>query len=331
MANLKNFFNKVSNNNRIFTAEDIGEMSGNEFSQNEKAIDYQMGNLGIPRRNDLTNNSNVIYVKAHTREDGTKVKAHYRSKQDVIRNDNHQNSKNITGAAANIDSTLKLEGGITYNDYQISENAEIRNYFDHNINSAAGSLNKLALDGLINTFGYPLIQNDAVALWNMASDSTGIYNNDYINKNGAIYNDTDSLSDEYSSYKTKIKEKIKSQFGDVNVPGVVLHENSNVSNAIAKSQEMSQFITNNYADLISGKEVSGSFRFNGFNNLHNAFGSVDVLSAKVRENYVDVELLDTYDFNKNDKNPFVKMGRRAQETGKLNPYFTIVKCRYKLK
>ena len=38
MANLKDFFNKVSNNNKIFTAEDIGEMSGNEYQQNEKAI-----------------------------------------------------------------------------------------------------------------------------------------------------------------------------------------------------------------------------------------------------------------------------------------------------
>ena len=100
---------------------------------------------------------------------------------------------------------------------------------------------------------------------------------------------------------------------------------------IAHSEELGNFIRNNYADLKSGKEVSGSFRFNGFNNLHNAFGSVDVLSAKIQGNYVDVTLLDTYDFNKEDKNLFVKMGRRAQETGKLNPYFTIVKCRYKLK
>ena len=36
MANLKDFFNKVSNDNRIFTAEDIGEMSGNEYLQMKK-------------------------------------------------------------------------------------------------------------------------------------------------------------------------------------------------------------------------------------------------------------------------------------------------------
>lgn len=319
MGKLKNFFNIISNNNRIYTTEDIGEMSGNEFAQNEKAINYQMENLGVPRRNDLVNNSDVIFVHSYTRSDGTKVKSHYRSKN------------GMTGAASNIEQPTMLEGGITYNDYPINENATIGDYFQHQINSTNGFLNEKILNFLINMGGYPMNQNDAVELWNMASDSTGIYNNDYIRKNGVLYNDVDSLTSEYAPYKTKIKDKVKSQFGDVNVPGVVLHENSNVANAIANSQEMRQFIKDHYADLKSGKEISGSFRFNGFTNLHNAFGSLDVLSAKAQGDYVNVTLLDTYDFNKDDKNPFVKMGRSAQETGKLNPYFTIVKCSYKLR
>ena len=331
MASLRNFINAITNDNRVYTAEDIGVMTGKEFMENEKAIDYQMANLGIPRESELSGNPDVVYVHAYTRDDGTEVRAHYRSKPDEVGGNNYEHSGNSTGAAADIDPTLKLEGGITYNDYTINKNAGISNYLDHNINSVAGSFSEQMLNWGVNALGYPLNQNDAVALWNMASNPTGIYNNDYIRKNGALYNDVDSLNSEYAPYKTKIKDKIKSQFGDVNVPGVVLHENSNVSNVIAHSEELESFIRNNYADLKSGKEVSGSFRFNGFTNLHNAFGSVDVLSAKVRGNYVDVTLLDTYDFNKNDKNPFVKMGRRAQETGKLNPYFTIVKCRYKLK
>ena len=331
MASLRNFINAITNDNRVYTAEDIGVMTGKEFMENEKAIDYQMANLGIPRESELSGNPDVVYVHAYTRDDGTEVRAHYRSKPDEVGGNNYEHSGNSTGAAADIDPTLKLEGGITYNDYTINKNAGISNYLDHNINSVAGSFSEQMLNWGVNALGYPLNQNDAVALWNMASNPTGIYNNDYIRKNGALYNDVDSLNSEYAPYKTKIKDKIKSQFGDVNVPGVVLHENSNVSNVIAHSEELESFIRNNYADLKSGKEVSGSFRFNGFTNLHNAFGSVDVLSAKVRGNYVDVTLLDTYDFNKNDKNPFVKMGRSAQETGKLNPYFTIVKCRYKLK
>ena len=331
MANLKNFFNTISNNNKIYTAEDIGKMSAEEFMTNEKAIDYQMENLGIPRESDLSGNPDVVYVHAYTRDDGTEVRAHYRSKPDGVGGNNYEHSGTSTGAAEDIEPTLKLDGGITYNNYPINKNAGIRNYFERNINSTDGLLNEIGLSLGINLLGYPLNQNDAVALWNMASDSTGIYNHDYIRKNGTLYNDVDSLTSEYAPYKTKIKNKIKSQFGDVNVPGVVLHENSNVSNVIAHSEELESFIRNNYADLKSGKEVSGSFRFNGFTNLHNAFGSVDVLSAKVRGNYVDVTLLDTYDFNKEDKNLFVKMGRRAQETGKLNPYFTIVRCRYKMR
>ena len=321
MAKLNEFFNKVSNNNRIFTAEDIGEMSGDEFLQNEKAVDYQMENLGIPRRNDLNGNSDVIFVHSYTRNDGTNVKSHYRSR----------NGGSITGAAADIEQSTILEGGITYNDYPINENPTVGDYFKHQVNSKKGSLNKKIVNRGINYFGPKLKQNVAVELWNIASDSEGIYNNDYINKNGALYNDVDSLSNEYAPYKSQIKEKINSQFGNVNVPGVVLHENSNVANAIANSPEMDNFIRNNSTDLKSGKEVSGSFRFSGFTDLHNAFGSVDVLSAKPQGDYVDITLLDTYDFNQNDPNILVKMGRSAQETGKLNPYFTIVKCRYKLK
>ena len=331
MGSLRNFINVITNDNKIYTAEDIGSMTNKEFMANEKAIDYQMSNLGIPRESELTGNPDVVYVHGYTRDDGTEVKAHYRSKPDGAGGNNYEHSGTSTGASANIEQPTVLEGGITYNDYPINKNAGISNYLDHNINSVAGSFSEQMLNWGVNALGYPLNQNDAVALWNMSSNPTGIYNNDYIRKNGTLYNDVDSLTSEYTPYKTKIKNKMKSQFGDVNVPGVVLHENSNVSNVISHSEELESFIRNNYADLKSGKEVSGSFRFNGFTNLHNAFGSVDVLSAKTCGNYVDVTLLDTYDFNKNDKNLFVKMGRRAQETGKLNPYFTIVKCRYKLK
>lgn len=97
MANLKDFFNKISNNNRIFTAEDIGEMSGDEYEKNEKAIFHQLQNVGVPRRNQLNGNSDVVYVHAYTKTDGTQVKAHYRSK----------NGNSITGGAANLTGSDK--------------------------------------------------------------------------------------------------------------------------------------------------------------------------------------------------------------------------------
>ena len=90
MASLRNFINAITNDNKIYTAEDIGSMSGDEFMENEKAINYQMANLGIPRESELTGNSDVVYVHAYTRDDGTEVRAHYRSKPDGVVGNNYE-------------------------------------------------------------------------------------------------------------------------------------------------------------------------------------------------------------------------------------------------
>ena len=85
---LKNFYNTISNNNRIFTGGEIGKMSLEEFQKNEDAIMYQYENLGVPYERQLKNNSDVVFVHEYRREDGTIVKAHYRSKPDGIESNN---------------------------------------------------------------------------------------------------------------------------------------------------------------------------------------------------------------------------------------------------
>lgn len=309
MAKLKEFFNKVSNNNRIFTAEDIGEMSGDEFLQNEKAVDYQMENLGIPRRNDLNGNSDVIFVHSYTRSDGTKVKSHYRSR----------NGGSITGAAVDINNN---------NDYK-NTRSTIDDFSDVVDNAYFGLRHKWLLDPGINIIGKK-DQKDAVALWNIASEPFWHNNNEYINKNGALYNNINSLGSEYNSYKTKIKEKVKSQFGKDDVPGIVFHEKSTVAHAISNSKELEDFVNKNETALKSGKNISGSIGFYSSQNLHNAFGKVDVLSAKIKDGYVYVTILDTYDFNPYDKDWKVQMAYAVQKGNLLKPYFTIVRCKYKL-
>ena len=77
-------------------------MSAEEFMTNEKAIDYQMENLGIPRESDLSGNPDVVYVHAYTRDDGTEVRAHYRSKPDGVGGNNYEHSGTNTGAAEDI-------------------------------------------------------------------------------------------------------------------------------------------------------------------------------------------------------------------------------------
>ncbi len=332
MANLRNFINAITNDNRLYTAEDIGNMTSKEFVSNEKAIDYQMENLGIPRQNDLTNNSDVVYVHAYTKGDGTKVKAHYRSKQDGVVSDNRQNSEKFTGVEANIEPTLKLEGGITYNDYQLQPRTTIDDYPQVIEDGLIGAFNKNLLDVGINTCGkYKLKQDDAVHFWNIASKGlTQKSNEEYIKRNGKIYNNIKDIVNDFPQYTKQIKEKVKAQFNQDDVPGIVFHENSSVAQAISKSQELSDFISKNANALKSGKNVTGSLGFTSDSNLNNAFGKVDILSAKLKGKDIDVILLDTYDFNPNEKNSLVEMGYSAQKAGLLKPYYTIVKCKYKI-
>ena len=331
MASLRNFINAITNDNRVYTAEDIGGMSGDEFMENEKAIDYQMANLGIPRESELTGNPDVVYVHAYTRDDGTEVRAHYRSKPDGVGGNNYEHSGTSTGAAADIDPTLKLEGGITYNDYQPNLRATIDDYSQILEDGLVGLVNKGILDLGINTVGRIQKKNDAVNFWNIASQNLWKKQaDDYIKGNGKFYNNMKDVINDFPQYKKQIQEKVKTQFKKDDVPGIVFHENSSVAKAIKKSAELNDFIYKNAAALKSGKEVTGSLGFNSDANLHNAFGKVDILSAKLNGKYIEFILLDTYDFNPNETNSLVQMGYSAQKARLLHPYFTIVKCRYKI-
>ena len=153
---------------------------------------------------------------------------------------------------------------------------------------------------------------------------------DYINRNGKFYNNIGEIVKDFPQYKEQIKEKVKKQFKKDDVPAIVFHENSSVAKAISKSAELNDFIYKNVSALKSGEEVSGSLGFTSDSNLHNAFGKVDVLSAKLQGKFIEFILLDTYDFNPNEINPLVQMGYSAQKAGLLKPYFTIVKVKYKI-
>ena len=331
MASLRNFINAITNDNKIYTAEDIGEMTNREFLDNEKAIDYQLNNLGIPRRANLAGNSDVVYVHSYTRDDGTEVRAHYRSKPDGVGSNNYEHSGTSTCAAAGIEQPTLLEGGITYNNYPLQSRVTIDDYPQTIEDSLFGVVNRGILDLGINTVARMQNQNDAVNFWNIASLNLWKKEADeYINRNGKFYNNIGEIVKDFPQYKEQIKEKVKKQFKKDDVPAIVFHENSSVAKAISKSAELNDFIYKNVAALKSGKEVSGSLGFTSDSNLHSAFGKVDVLSAKLQGKFIEFILLDTYDFNPNETNPLVQMGYSAQKAGLLNPYFTIVKVKYKI-
>ena len=176
MTNLKDFFNKVSNNNRIFTAEDIGAMSGNEYEQNEKAIFHQLQNLGIPRQNQLNGNPDVVYVNSYTKANGTKVKAHYRSRNGISTTGG---AAHLTGTDKEFDRLLNVQiknfnTGIPnlsnysyYNDLNSKLEQEVGNFLRANTNSPQLYSNDIRHQYVSALYARNLGQNQAKWLGNL--------------------------------------------------------------------------------------------------------------------------------------------------------------------
>ncbi|MGN0031742.1 MAG: DUF6973 domain-containing protein [Candidatus Gastranaerophilaceae bacterium] len=80
------YTNPLTGNNRIFTREEVGTMTPDEFAKYEKEIDAQIKAFGgtMPTNGDLQREAmtggGVVYVNSYTRSDGTKVNGYYRSK-----------------------------------------------------------------------------------------------------------------------------------------------------------------------------------------------------------------------------------------------------------
>ena len=85
-SGLLGYANPLTGNNRIFTREDVGTMTPEEFAKYEKEIDAQTQafNGTMPTNSDLQREAmtggGVVYVNSYTRSDGTKVSGYYRSK-----------------------------------------------------------------------------------------------------------------------------------------------------------------------------------------------------------------------------------------------------------
>ena len=80
------YTNPLTGNDRIYTREEVGSMSSDEFAKHEKEIDAQtrafkgtMPTNGDLQREAMTGGG-VVYVNSYTRSDGTKVNGYYRSK-----------------------------------------------------------------------------------------------------------------------------------------------------------------------------------------------------------------------------------------------------------
>ena len=76
----KNYINPYTKNNRIYSDKDIFDMSVGNVFKKSKEILGQKRTIGIPKVNELKVSSNTIWIDEYTRDDGTRVCGHWRSK-----------------------------------------------------------------------------------------------------------------------------------------------------------------------------------------------------------------------------------------------------------
>ena len=68
---------------KIFTAEEIGNMTNEEFEESEDLIYEQLKNYGIPKNFEAEEKARMgelMWVNSYTRDDGTEVRGYYRRK-----------------------------------------------------------------------------------------------------------------------------------------------------------------------------------------------------------------------------------------------------------
>ena len=175
-SKLRDYINETMNDNRIFSYEDVIAMDNEEGRYYQKALDEQYGKIGFPNNKDLSNSSDVVYVHEYTRDDGTVVKAHYRSRNGQ-RNLNKPTMRSLKEYKKDLDKRV--------DDY-MTQDAALR---------------------LGNSENTP--KNPSISM----PDSSGLHNVSISNADGNISSKRAPLSEElaqkYKEIKTNTKTSIK--------------------------------------------------------------------------------------------------------------------------
>lgn len=164
----------------------------------------------------------------------------------------------------------------------------------------------------------------SVILWEISSSKFNNINSE-IKNNITKINNIEDLQN--LALKQKITTKVKQQYMANDTKGIIFDEDSIYAQAISNSKEIKNFIKSNKHNFLpNAKLPDDSIAFGILNpDLFNAFHRVDIVDI-----YIDVELnfnakiIDTYDFNKKDFNPFVILARIQQLHGNIENYYIVI-------
>ena len=323
----KNYKNPHTKDSRIYSDNDIYNMTLGNIFKNAKEILGQKRAIGIPSVNELKSSGNVVWISEYTRDDGTRVCGHWRSKPDGIIGDNlaiankkFHKSETTTGGAAKID---RKKEEVIIN--KLPKNNDI--FFEKERNKPQSILMrinaeknaerpdaKLLMDiALVNPEKVPSTQDYQVA---------GKENSKIMNEKYRLTGTNKEIPEHYY--------------------GVEFRADSPTAQRLNNSTELKNEIFNeqkNY-DSKTGKFKSDKLEieFKKDKNLQYSFGHMTILNPKIENGYVTGLAFDKYDFDlfyveyfKDIKTTTLNNSAKFwQSIGHLKNYFIFVPIKIKI-
>lgn len=177
-----------------------------------------------------------------------------------------------------------------------------------------------SIDLLMRGLGNAHLAYDTNALWQIASydfQKSG----EYIRQNGKVVS---SISQLPERLQRAVRPKVKQQFKEKDLTGVIFHTESSLAKAIERSKEFKTYIKNNKARLLHKEKINGSLSFSRLSNVGLALGKTDIIDLHIDSNgNLTAQMVDTYDFNRDDSFFGVEWARNQQERHRLRGFYTI--------
>ncbi|MBD5403095.1 hypothetical protein HDR58_09945 [bacterium] len=164
---------------------------------------------------------------------------------------------------------------------------------------------------------------DAAALWEAASNDFST-SKEYITQNGSLVGKISDLPSK--ELQNIVQKKVKHQLDKTDTIGIILNSESNLAQEISISPELKNYYIKNKDNLQKGKVIKGGSTYLGSSeNIAKSIGHTDIVYSYIDKqgNLISV-LLDTYDFNKDDKDWKVQIARQAQDLETIRTYYEII-------
>ena len=341
MSNLRDYYNKVTNDGRIFSLKDVMDIPAEEDAHYKDALDYQAGKIGFPTDSELSSSDDVVYVHSYSRDDGTKVRAHYRSKNGHSFSDpNRKPLGTPTEAKADLDARIdkwmdnKIEGTPTGGAAGVDLKGPFLDKEDPLYDSfldGEGALERQK--SLAIYFDKPIGAKKHIPL-TLEYYKIALTNGDSIKES-----DKNNLKLQVKDKKNSIELMNHLLQLDSNItPNTMLieaQEESKLSSAIKDNSVVREALLNNIKAIISGKLKNSTIHNINFyesGDLASVLGTAHIYNPCYEDNGDLVfSVIDWYDFAPTKRRTQIEKitdnAYRQQEAGMLTNYVLISKIR----